>query len=218
MYKIIVACLFVVLASSINAQSCDSTVGYTTSYELSAYNIILSSQEKQGSSFFEVGNTTIDFQGHRFQSNYLIVSNEIGKFEASIWGFGATNELFIYSNGQCSVHSLDVPIPSGFPMEHLIGTTLIGQFPVNIYATALNTTETTAQTVLYDVKTCSVVSTTTRNTDKTNPGFAISNMFNFVNTFTESAFVLPSACTSSMKPALLHKQKIVLPHFLIQQI
>ncbi|EFA78434.1 hypothetical protein PPL_09086 [Heterostelium album PN500] len=155
---------------------CQEPNGYTTNYEASAFNSLLPNSNQPPLSFFEAGNTTTDFVGQRTFSSYVILTEGQEPIIGSIWDF---------------------------PLGDLLGSFLIGQFPVQIYNAAAYSFNTN-QTYLYDPKTCSLVSSTIRNSDKANPGFTLMNFYNFENTFTESWFDLPSACSSQSVVSIPH--------------
>ncbi|EFA83970.1 hypothetical protein PPL_03042 [Heterostelium album PN500] len=182
---------------------CQEPNGYTTNYEVSAFNSLLPNSNQPPLSFFEAGNTTTDFVGQRTFSSYVILSEGQEPIIGSIWEFGKTNEGFILQNEVCVKVSLNSPFPISLPLGDLLGSFLIGQFPVQIYNAAAYSFNTN-QTYLYDPKTCSLVSSTLRNSDISKPGFTLMNFYNFENTFTESWFDLPSACLSQSVVTIPH--------------
>ncbi|EFA75479.1 hypothetical protein PPL_10983 [Heterostelium album PN500] len=75
----------------------------------------------------------------------------------------------------------------------IVGSTDLGQFPVSVYQVELGSFN---QSLLVDPKTCSLVSNTITSTDPNNQLYALEILFNNVNTFEETMFTLPPACTS----------------------
>ncbi|GAM26281.1 hypothetical protein SAMD00019534_094560 [Acytostelium subglobosum LB1] len=195
---------------------CSNTPGYQSWFQMTSFNAMFpsGSGSNVALSFFEEGNSTIDFHGQRERSDYRIVMTE-GVVEGSIWLFGKTSEMYVLQAGQCTKMPLNFPVPDGFPIgpNNYIGNTRLGQFFVEAYfltdqspSTALN------QTIYYDEKSCSVVSSFAVNADPATPGNSIMNFFNFEDRFHESSFDLPAACTQTR--AVLHRrhQQIVLPN------
>ncbi|EFA76019.1 hypothetical protein PPL_10598 [Heterostelium album PN500] len=195
--KFLIALIFLVTCASARRMPyhCSNTNGYTSNFEATAFNTLDPNSNYPPMSFFEAGNTTTDFVGQRTFTTYVLVVEGQEPSFGSIWEFGQTNEGYILDNGVCVKVSLDYPVPSALPLGDLIGTTKIGQFPVQIFNAAL-VSYNTNQTYLYDPLSCSLVSSTIRNSDLTNPGFTVMNFYNFENSFTESWFDLPSECSS----------------------
>ncbi|EFA86468.1 hypothetical protein PPL_00261 [Heterostelium album PN500] len=191
--------LLVLVACVAARQPCQQSKGYTTQFELSAFNTFFpTGSSNVALSFYEAGNTTTDFDGQRTRSDWIIIMEGQPPMVGSIWEFGQTGEGYVYQNGICVKMSLNYPIPAGFPLQNFVGVTRIGNFPVEVYtATGVSPSVLTNQTFLFDPKSCSVVSSTLRNADAANPGFAVMNFFNYENYFIESWFDLPAECTQS---------------------
>ncbi|EFA76018.1 hypothetical protein PPL_10597 [Heterostelium album PN500] len=181
-------------ASSLPYQ-CQNSNGYTTNFEVSSFNCLDPNSNSPPLSFFEAGNTTIDFVGQRSFLSYFIVFEGQEPSSGSVWEFGQTGEGYILDNGVCFKTSLNYPIPSALPLGDVVGTTKIGQFQVQIFNPS-KVSNNTDQAYLYDPKTCSLVSSTLSNSDLTNPGYMVLNFYDFDNSFTESWFDLPSECSS----------------------
>ncbi|EGG13601.1 putative sphingomyelinase [Cavenderia fasciculata] len=181
--------------SGVNAKDCSKSNGYTTGYTLSSFNAVPLSGG-QSESFFEVGDTSVDFHGQRIRVDYEIFSQGNPIINGSFWGFGGNiNKAYFLNQGVCTVSPLVTPIPSSIINGTVVDKTKLGSFDVDVIK--VEPTPSSGQTLFADPKKCAAVAATIFNVDFTNPGFANMLFFDFVDQYTESFFVLPSQCSQA---------------------
>eukprot|EP01133_Synstelium_polycarpum_P011229 gene11229-13094_t len=219
--------LFAVLAlvCLVNAQPpppdhCFDATGYTSWFGVSAFNTYFpnGAGANQLFSFYESGNMSTDFVGQRMRVDYEIVMAE-ATVAGSLWAFQKTNEMYQLSNGQCVHTALEFPVPTGFPMNasQFIGFGKIGQFTCEVYYLEAGNTGGLSplvnQTVLYDPKSCSVVSSTLKNANPATPGYSTMEYYDFRNFPEEHYFDLPAVCTAAKSKNLArkHTPKNIIP-------
>ncbi|EGG13602.1 hypothetical protein DFA_11363 [Cavenderia fasciculata] len=181
--------------SGVNAKDCSQSNGYTTGYTFASFNAIPLGGG-QSESFFEVGDTSVDFQGQRIRVDFEIISQGYPTINASFWGFGGNiNKAYVLSDGVCTVSPLSTPIPGSIINGTVAGKTKLGSFDVDVIK--VEPTASSGQTLFADPKKCAGVAATFYNIDAANPGFANMLFFDFVDQYTESFFVLPSQCSQA---------------------
>ncbi|EGG23770.1 hypothetical protein DFA_05905 [Cavenderia fasciculata] len=205
--------------------------GYTTYFGVTSFNCMF--PDGQGNikpmSFAEYGNTSVDFHGQRMRVNYYIVGDN-WRVNGSLWGFGKSGEMYVLQNGTCSKYNLSFPIPSGYPVNqtHFIAKGKIGQFKVDILSVNPTPSGETNQTVLFDPKHCACVSSMLRNNDRSQPGYATIEFFDYRNDYDKHYFSLPGECSdlAFSDPSTIHrnvgsqvvmwghKKPIVIPNYI----
>eukprot|EP01132_Coremiostelium_polycephalum_P008516 gene8516-10469_t len=152
-------------------------------------------------SFFEKGNVSVDFIHQRMRVDFYIDTTS-GHISGSLFGFQSNKTMYILgSDGTCKSFPLAYDIPSGWPknVSHYVGQTKIGKTRVAIFSIFPTPSGKTNQTVLYDIKHCAMVSTYLKNTNPYDIGYASGEYFDWKNHYTESFFILPSACYESVQ-------------------
>ncbi|EGG24353.1 hypothetical protein DFA_06503 [Cavenderia fasciculata] len=210
--RIAILIVVALLAINVNAKDCLKSNGYTSGFTVSSFNTYYpTGGSTVPLSFFEVGDTSVDFQGKRMRVNYEIIMSGVPVMNGSLWGFGDTNTMYILSEGICKTAPLGFPIPQGFVNGSVVGTTKLGQFEVEVWN--IPTEAPNTQTMFYDKHTCSGVSSIVNNNDPSSPGASTMLFFEFIDTYTESFFTLPPQCTQPNAPiAAFTSMQDAFPH------
>ncbi|KYQ94149.1 hypothetical protein DLAC_04435 [Tieghemostelium lacteum] len=201
----------VVFISIGNALFCErETKGFTSNvgiFSVNGYDI----GQNGPSTYVEFSNITIDYKGVRLYSSYFITEG-VNQFSGQMYAFNENKTVYIVVNGECSQLDLNFEIPVSLPKnESFVGIIKLGKFDTIGLEFTDFISPGTKSLLLYDDVKCAIVSITTENTDITNPGYSITNYYNFDYTPTYSDFQIPSECFYTEKSEDI-QNSVRLPH------
>ncbi|EGG19889.1 hypothetical protein DFA_06993 [Cavenderia fasciculata] len=198
----------------VQAQNCLKSNGYTAGFTVTSFNTYYPAGGAiEPLSFFEVGDTSVDYDGLRMRVNYEFTMAGQPVANGSLWGFGTINKMYILSQGVCTIAPLSFPIQT-LLNGSVVGMTKLGQLDVQVWKIAAGGLPTN-QELFYDNVNCAGVSSLISNADPSTPGYSTMLFFDFVDQYTESYFDLPSQCTQPDQIATFtngYQEKETFPH------
>ncbi|KAN0036774.1 hypothetical protein ACTFIV_002085 [Dictyostelium citrinum] len=207
------------IKNKLNQQQCftsisDLPTAYSTAFTQISFNsnTPTSNGGITQTSYMESGLVTMDLVGGQLYVDFLI-DTQSSETKGKIWGFAGNNTQYvnIELNGSqyCFEEPLTYPVPNFNNLKY-VGDFEVGSVDCDLFMYPTFLGNSTNQYLFVDKTDCSIISSSSQNTNDTPKGYSLTNFYYYQPTADPSFFQLPNICFNAESIQSLPKLKSLL--------
>ncbi|KAN0022741.1 hypothetical protein ACTFIU_005477 [Dictyostelium citrinum] len=194
------------IKNKVNQQQCftsssDLPTGYSTSFTQISFNsnTPTSNGGITQTSYAESGSISVDFVGGQFYVDFEM-DTEYSVTKGKLWGFSGNNTQYvnIELNGSqyCFEEPLTYPLPNFNNLKY-VSDAQVGSVDCDLFMYPNILGNNSDQYLFVDKSDCSIISSSSQNTNDTPTGYSLTNFYYYEPTADTSNFQLPTICLNA---------------------